>query len=153
MCLVQLYLIERMFRKQFLLLHQQLHVQQQVAAEMHKSDRLLCNILPESLVATVKEKRLQKPYPQHAIPILQYMPDMSVLFSDISGFTKFASEKSAEVVVQVLNKQFKAFDLLCAQFKLEKVKTIGYAMLFSHIDKLGMPTFVWRGTKVTSLIL
>ncbi len=46
-------------------------------------------------------------------------------FSDIVGFTALSSRLKPTEVVRVLDGMFARFDLLCAQFKVYKVETIG----------------------------
>lgn len=85
------------------------------------------NILPACLVQQVKEMYEQAvEQPRSGLLVLERIPEMSVLFSDIVGFTSFASARTAEVVMHMLNNHFKKMDTLCIKYKLEKIKTIGY---------------------------
>ena len=51
--------------------------------------------------------------------------DVTLLFADISGFTKYSSSVSAEQVVNMLRSLFTEFDKCCLKFKVYKVYTIG----------------------------
>jgi len=50
---------------------------------------------------------------------------VTLLFADISGFTKYSSSVSAEQVVNMLRSLFTEFDKCCLKFKVYKVYTIG----------------------------
>jgi class 3 adenylate cyclase len=51
--------------------------------------------------------------------------EVTVLFADIVGFTRFSEGVSAEVLVDVLNDIFTRFDNIADNRGLEKIKTIG----------------------------
>jgi class 3 adenylate cyclase len=61
--------------------------------------------------------------------IADYHEDVTILFADVVGFTKFSSSKSPIDVVKFLNKIFRGFDSLADKFGLEKIKTIGDAYM------------------------
>ena len=56
-------------------------------------------------------------------------PHVAFLFSDICGFTKWASQTEARTVLSFLNKLFLRFDELVQELKLFKVHTIGDAYI------------------------
>uniref|UniRef100_A0A915MJK7 adenylate cyclase n=1 Tax=Meloidogyne javanica TaxID=6303 RepID=A0A915MJK7_MELJA len=56
---------------------------------------------------------------------MNLMSDVSILFADIAGFTKMASNKSADELVNLLNDLFGRFDYLCGRCCLEKISTLG----------------------------
>ncbi|KAF7633992.1 hypothetical protein Mgra_00006620 [Meloidogyne graminicola] len=56
---------------------------------------------------------------------MNLMNDVSILFADIAGFTKMASNKSADELVNLLNDLFGRFDYLCGRCCLEKISTLG----------------------------
>lgn len=89
-------------------------------AEQHKSEKLLLNILPESIVRKLRES---------PDTIAERFEDCTVLFSDIVGFTGLAKKMSAVEVVSLLNEIFSAFDDLAEHHGLEKIKTIGDAYM------------------------
>jgi class 3 adenylate cyclase len=53
------------------------------------------------------------------------MKDVTVLYADIVGFTNWSSNKSPTDIVGKLSELFKNFDLLCVQYNVYKVHTIG----------------------------
>ena len=93
---------------------------QQLQAEQELSERLLLNILPKPIAERLK--RGEK-------VIADSFPEVTVLFSDFVGFTKLSARISAAELVGLLNEIFSAFDLLCEQHGLEKIKMIGDAYM------------------------
>lgn len=91
-----------------------------LAEERRKSEELLLNILPASVAGRLKKG--------DGI-IADRLPDVSVLFADIVGFTKLSQQRSPEAVVGILNRLFTAFDELADVWGLEKIKTIGDAYM------------------------
>lgn len=95
--------------------------------EHEKTERLLRNILPDSIAEKLKGR--------HTV-ISESFPDASVLFADIAGFTRFSSQMQAAEVVAMLNSVFSLFDILAEEFSLEKIKTIGDAyMVVGNLPK------------------
>ena len=66
---------------------------------------------------------------QHDGIIADRIPDVSVLFADIVGFTEWSERWPPERVVEMLNRLFTAFDELADAWGLEKIKTIGDAYM------------------------
>ena len=85
-------------------------------AEQEKSERLLLNILPETIADRLK---------QGHINIADGFAQVTILFADIVGFTEISSRTSPQELVELLNKIFSAFDHLTDRYGLEKIKTIG----------------------------
>ena len=90
--------------------------QQQIKIEQEKSDKLLLNILPESIAERLKNGESL---------IADDFEDSTVLFADLAGFTKLSSTISATDVVMQLNSIFSLFDGMLIKYSLEKIKTIG----------------------------
>jgi len=90
--------------------------QKQIKREQEKSDKLLLNILPESIAERLKNGESL---------IADDFEDSTVLFADLAGFTKLSSTISATDVVMQLNSIFSLFDGLLIKYSLEKIKTIG----------------------------
>jgi class 3 adenylate cyclase len=88
---------------------------------------LLLNIFPASIA-----ERLER----GETTIAERFESASVLFVDVSGFTRLASRISPEVLVTILDEMFSRFDALVEEFQLEKIKTIGDAYLVVG----GLPT-------------
>lgn len=91
-----------------------------LAVEKDKSDRLLHDILPDPVVAELKDRG--------AATSRRY-DDVTILFTDLQGFTKISGEQSPERIVSELNELFAAFDSICREHHLEKLKTIGDAYM------------------------
>jgi class 3 adenylate cyclase len=89
--------------------------------EKNRSESLLLNILPKEIARELTahpDRTLAKEY-----------PNVTVLFTDIVGFTKISGEMSAEEVVTMLNKMFTLFDERAQREGIEKIKTIGDAYM------------------------
>jgi len=56
---------------------------------------------------------------------MKRMGSVSILFADIVGFTKMSANKSAPVLVDLLNDLFGRFDRLCELTCCEKISTLG----------------------------
>lgn len=93
---------------------------EQLAEEQKKSEHLLLNILPETVVNRLKEQ---------PTTIAEAFTDVTVLFADIVGFTQLATQVSPQELVALLNRIFSAFDELAEKHGLEKIKTIGDAYM------------------------
>ncbi|NJS12316.1 MAG: DUF3365 domain-containing protein [Microcoleus sp. CSU_2_2] len=92
----------------------------ELVKEQEKSDRLLLNILPESIAAKLKEGQSS---------IADGFAEVTILFADIVGFTVLSSQISPEKLLIFLNEIFSAFDSLTEKYGLEKIKTIGDAYM------------------------
>ena len=98
-----------------------------IKKEKQRVDALLGNILPQHIVNKLKSESLDA---SNAL-IAEKHSGVSVMFIDFKGFSSFAKEKrnAPKEVVQLLNKYFKAFDLIIGKYGLEKIKTIGDAYM------------------------
>ncbi|MEZ4450371.1 MAG: adenylate/guanylate cyclase domain-containing protein [Nannocystaceae bacterium] len=92
----------------------------ELAVAREKSERLLLNILPQTVAAQLKDG---------AASIADAYDDVTVLFVDICGFTGLSEGAPAAEVVQMLGAVFSAFDLLVERRGVEKIKTIGDAYM------------------------
>ena len=88
--------------------------------EQEKSEKLLLNILPKAIAERLKKNETT---------IAEYFPEVTVLFADIVGFTHLATVMPPIDLVELLNKIFSGFDVLCDRHGLEKIKTIGDAYM------------------------
>ena len=93
---------------------------QMLAEAQEKSERLLLNILPETIALRLKEGESS---------ISDGFAEVSILFADIVNFTTLSAQMSPNHLVILLNQIFSAFDQLTEQFGLEKIKTIGDAYM------------------------
>ena len=86
-------------------------------SKVHQENEvLLLNILPEAIAERLKAGEE---------PIADEIPQASVLFADIVGFTAMTHRLGAKDTVALLNSLFAEFDILTEEFGVEKVKTIG----------------------------
>ncbi len=85
-----------------------------------ENERLLLNVLPASIAAKLK---------QQAGIIAEGFDDVSVLFTDIVGFTALSERLSPTELIELLNRVFSSFDELAEEHGLEKIKTIGDAYM------------------------
>ena len=88
--------------------------------EHSKVERLLHNILPESIARRLRAN--------DGI-IADNFGAASVLFADIVGFTPLSQRKTPDELVEILNRIFSRFDDLAERHGLEKIKTIGDAYM------------------------
>lgn len=87
----------------------------EIQYERERSDRLLLNILPDSVAERLKQGET----------VADYFDQTSILFADITNFTQFSAGKTPSEIVTLLNQIFSAFDQLTEKHALEKIKTIG----------------------------
>lgn len=96
--------------------------------EANKRSRdLLLNILPEKIA-----DRLQ----QEQSTFTQEIPDASILFLDIVGFSSLSNKVGSVRIVKILNALFSNIDNLLGRHSVEKIKTIGD----SYMAAAGVPT-------------
>lgn len=92
-----------------------------------RAERLLRNILPESVAERLKEKEQL---------IADGFAQSSILFADLQNFTEFSGSTTPKNLVYMLNELFSSFDDLLEQHGVEKIKTIGDAyMVASGLPK------------------
>ena len=92
------------------------HYKEKIKEEQEKSDKLLLNILPDSIAKRLKDGETL---------IADDIESATVLFADLSGFTQISSTLSAQKLVLLLNNIFSIFDELLEKHSIEKIKTIG----------------------------
>lgn len=89
--------------------------------ERHRSESLLLNVLPRRIAERLKKE------PEHIIA--DRFESVTVLFSDIVGFTEMSARLPADEVVKRLDEVFTRFDEIAEALGLEKIKTIGDAYM------------------------
>jgi class 3 adenylate cyclase len=107
------YALERLRRTDFI-------AQREVELERARSEELLHNVLPAPIAERLRTE---------SGAIADSAPSVSVLFSDIVGFTPVSETLAPEELVQLLDTMFRAFDALCDQRGIEKIKTVGDAYM------------------------
>jgi adenylate cyclase len=88
--------------------------------EKEKTEALLANVLPKNTATEIMEKGKATKIKYNFV---------TVLFSDIQGFTKIAEEMNPEILIDELDKFFFYFDSVVEKFGIEKIKTIGDAYM------------------------
>lgn len=93
---------------------------EELVREKERTEALLANLLPKNtadeLMAKGKATKIKYNF-------------VTVLFSDIQGFTKIAEEMNPEVLIDELDKFFFTFDSVVEKYGIEKIKTIGDAYM------------------------
>ena len=88
--------------------------------ERAKSQRLLLNVLPQRIIDRLAAGETL---------IADGHDDVTVLFSDVVGFTTISSELAPAALVEQLNALFSGFDAICDETGVDKIKTVGDAYL------------------------
>ena len=97
-----------------------------IELEKEKADKLLLNILPVRIAEELKATGHCK---------TEFYESVTVLFTDMCGFTKIAAITDPDELVLKLDTIFTKFDEICSRNKLEKIKTVGD----SHMSAGGIP--------------
>lgn len=93
---------------------------QDLITEKEKSEKLLANVLPKNTAEELIEKGKVAKTKYNFV---------TVLFSDIQGFTRIAEEMNPEELIDELDKFFFHFDTVVEKYRIEKIKTIGDAYM------------------------
>jgi adenylate cyclase len=88
--------------------------------EKQKSDNLLANMFPKGTAEEIMSKGKAAKTKYNFV---------TVLFSDIQGFTRIAEEMNPEVLIDELDRFFFHFDSVVEKYRIEKIKTIGDAYM------------------------
>ena len=119
----------------------------QVVAEQKVSERLLHNVLPQAIAERLKG-RPEVMADNFSDIVADTYPDVTVLFADIVGFTKFSESLSAAVLITVLNDIFIRFDTIADHWGLEKIKTIGDSYMAAAGLPIPVPNHAERATNM-----
>ena len=87
-----------------------------IEIEKEKADRLLANILPAETAEELKNKGKARTRNYRMV---------TVMFTDIVGFTKIAETIKPTDLVKKLDNLFREFDDIIEKHQIEKIKTIG----------------------------
>ncbi len=91
-----------------------------IEREKERSENLLLNILPSEIADELKKKGKAEARDYDLV---------SILFTDFKGFTEKAAKLSASELIDEINHCFRAFDFICEECGVEKIKTIGDAYM------------------------
>lgn len=89
---------------------------QALSVEQARSEKLLLNVLPETIASRLKNNDGL---------IADSHPSVTILFADIVGFTELSNNMTPFELVNLLSGIFSVFDSLADGWKLEKIKTLG----------------------------
>lgn len=89
---------------------------QALSVEQARSEKLLLNVLPETIASRLKN---------NDVLIADSHPSVTILFADIVGFTELSNNMTPFELVNLLSGIFSVFDNLADGWKLEKIKTLG----------------------------
>jgi adenylate cyclase len=101
-----------------------------VAAEQKVSERLLRNVLPQAIVARLKERpdTTADGFPEI---IADAFPEATILFAGLHDFSRLTERMKAAEVVTLLNKIYSGFDVLAQNLGLEKIKIAGESYMLA----------------------
>jgi adenylate cyclase len=86
----------------------------------NRIEELLHSMLPADIVQRIQSGETQ---------IADLHSKVSIVFSDLVGFTRLSREVSASRLVEILNRLFSEFDRAADQYGMHKIKTIGDAYM------------------------
>lgn len=92
----------------------------ELSVEKSKTENLLHNILPKDVASELKETGQSK---------ARYIENATVIFTDFINFTGISSKLDPQMLVDLLDEYYKAFDEIMERNGIEKIKTIGDAYL------------------------
>jgi class 3 adenylate cyclase len=87
-----------------------------VAEKNRENEQLLLSFFPAAIAKRLKRGEKE---------IADTVSNVTVLLSDLTGFTKLASELTAQEIVALLNDLVAGFDEAAERYGIEKIKTIG----------------------------
>ncbi len=97
----------------------------ELSAQKEQTENLVKKLLPQNAVDVITGKTNKT----------EKFEMVTVLFSDIQGFTKIAASTNPDELIKYLNELFVAFDNIISKYNIEKIKTIGDAYMCAG----GMP--------------
>ncbi|MCR4305120.1 MAG: adenylate/guanylate cyclase domain-containing protein [Gallionella sp.] len=116
-----IYFLIRYFVVEMEKIKNQLDQQHQLLAEeQKKSERVLLNVLPDTIAQRLKNNQGL---------IADGFADVTVMFADLVNFTQLTESLPPEQMVSLLNQIFSGFDELSEKYGIEKIKTIGDAYM------------------------
>lgn len=89
---------------------------QALTLEQARSEKLLLNILPESIALRLKNNDMR---------IAESHASVTILFADLVGFTSLTNKMMPFELVNLLSRIFSVFDHIAETLQLEKIKTLG----------------------------
>jgi class 3 adenylate cyclase len=99
---------------------EQFRLNRDLSISNHRISELLHSMLPADIVRRIQSGESQ---------IADLHKAVSIVFSDLVGFTELSSNISASRLVELLNRLFSEFDRLADKHGMHKIKTIGDAYM------------------------
>lgn len=93
----------------------------ELKSDKEKIDKLLLNILPQTVAEELKDQGYVKPV---------LYQSATIVFTDFVGFTKITEKLTPEQLVRELDEAFSQFDRVMDKYSLEKLKTIGDSYMY-----------------------
>ncbi len=132
-------ILERKMRAGFVQTETITRQRKEIDEERARTEKLLLNILPQSIAARLKlNERV----------IADEFHDVTIIFADIVGFTGLAGGMLPRELVGLLNSVFSAFDELALRHGVEKIKTIGDAYMGAAGIPLAQPNHAEAAIKM-----
>ncbi|XP_019637904.1 PREDICTED: guanylyl cyclase GC-E-like [Branchiostoma belcheri] len=103
------------------------HVTAKLEQEQKKSDQLLYSVFPAIIVNAMKKA--------DTVPA-EYFDEVTVMFSDVVGFTDLTASISPHNVIDLLNRMYRTFDAVLGRYDVYKVESIAG----SYMVASGLPT-------------
>lgn len=110
-----------------------------LAAQHDRIDSLIRKMVPGSIADRLK---------QGESDISDRHPNVTVLFVDIVGFTRYSESHDADQIVGLLNSLFSRFDQAVADHGLEKIKTLGDGYMVAGGAPLARPDHAIAATEL-----
>ena len=98
----------------------QFRQRQEIVRQHDRIEELLHSMLPADIVRRIQAGETH---------IADLHKEVSIVFSDLVGFTEFSRQVSATRLVEVLNLLFSRYDGAAERFGMHKIKTIGDAYM------------------------
>lgn len=98
----------------------------EIEGQKVRIEELLLNILPKAVSDELRDK---------GKATAKRFDEVTVMFTDMKGFTKIAEKLTPEEVVAELHECFVRFDRITSRYGIEKIKTIGD----SYMSACGLP--------------
>ncbi|CAG5097000.1 Oidioi.mRNA.OKI2018_I69.XSR.g14885.t2.cds [Oikopleura dioica] len=118
-------------RRSFMETRQLIETRIQKGKETTRQNRLLLSVLPRHVANTIKndfeanKTRAEKPEEQFHKIYIQRHDNVSIIYADIVGFTKFADQVSPDDLVRTLHELFVRFDKLANENHCLRIKLLG----------------------------
>ena len=102
------------------------------------------NLRYQELLYTMVPEHIARRIAKNQFPIADYHGEVSVLFSDLVGFTAITASLPPRGLVTVLNDLFSAFDVAAKELNVDRIKTIGDGYMAASVsgNEVGGPLSV-----------